>query len=237
MSKINLSIIIPVLNESNNIEKLTYRIIKYLENYKYEIIFVDDNSADNSKAILEKLKNKYNFFNPIFRKKKRDLTQSCFDGIKKSKFEFILIMDGDLQHDPKYIPKMADLMKNNNDIVIGARPLSKGPNAGLSETRRLVSKILIYLFSIFKINTSDPMSGFFLFKKKLYEKNKTHFFGKGFKILADLLINSEKKPKTVDYFILFKRRYNDKSKMGFKILLILVQFYFFSLLKKIKIIS
>ena len=173
MSKINLSIIIPVLNESNNIEKLTYRIIKYLENYKYEIIFVDDNSADNSKAILEKLKNKYNFFNPIFRKKKRDLTQSCFDGIKKSKFEFILIMDGDLQHDPKYIPKMADLMKNNNDIVIGARPLIKGPNAGLSETRRLVSKILIYLFSIFKINTSDPMSGFFLFKKKLYEKNKT----------------------------------------------------------------
>ena len=71
MSRINLSIIIPVLNESNNIEKLTYRIIKYLENYKYEIIFVDDNSADNSKAILEKLKNKYNFFNPIFRKKKK----------------------------------------------------------------------------------------------------------------------------------------------------------------------
>jgi len=237
MSKINLSIIIPVLNESNNIEKLTNRIIKYLKNYKYEIIFVDDNSADNSKAILEKLKNKYNFFNPIFRKKKRDLTQSCFDGIKKSKFEFILIMDGDLQHDPKYIPKMADLMKNNNDIVIGARPLVKGPNAGLSETRRLVSKILIYLFSIFRINTSDPMSGFFLFKKKLFKKNQKNLFGKGFKILADLLINSEKKLKTVDYFITFKRRYSDKSKMGLKILLILVQFYFFSLLKKIKIVN
>ena len=237
MSKINLSIIIPVLNESNNIEKLTYRIIKYLENYKYEIIFVDDNSEDTSKVILKKLENKYNFFNPIFRKKKRDLTQSCFDGIKKSKFEFILIMDGDLQHDPKYIPKMADLMKNNNDIVIGARPLVKGPNAGLSETRRLVSKILIYLFSIFRINTSDPMSGFFLFKKKLFKKNQKNLFGKGFKILADLLINSEKNLKTVDYFITFKRRYSDKSKMGLKILLILVQFYFFSLLKKIKIVN
>ena len=76
------------------------------------------------------------------------------------------------------------------------------------------------------------MSGFFLFKKKLYEKNKKHFFGKGFKILADLLINSEKKLKTVDYFITFKRRINDKSKMGLKILLILIQFYFLSLLKK-----
>ena len=146
-------------------------------------------------------------------------------------------MDGDLQHDPKYIPKMADLMKNNNDIVIGARPLVKGPNAGLSETRRLVSKILIYLFSIFRINTSDPMSGFFLFKKKLFKKNQKNLFGKGFKILADLLINSEKKLKTIDYFITFKRRYSDKSKMGLKILLILVQFYFFSLLKKIKIVN
>src|SRR5210317_1668703 len=210
MSKINLSIIIPVLNESNNIEKLTYRIIRYLKNYKYEIIFVDENSAENSRTILKKLKNKYNFFNPIFRKKKRDLTQSCFDGIKKSKFEFILIMDGDLQHDPKYIPKMADLMKNNNDIVIGARPLVKGPNAGLSETRRLVSKILIYLFSIFRINTSDPMSGFFLFKKKLFKKNQKNLYGKGFKILADLLINFEKKIKKIYYFITFKRIFIDK---------------------------
>jgi len=237
MSKINLSIIIPILDKSNNIEKLTYRIIKYLKKYNYEIIFVDDNSKDNSKVILEKLNKKYNFFNPIFRKKNRDLTQSCFDGIKKSKFEFILIMDGDLQHDPKYIPKMIGLMKHNIDIVIGARPLVKGPNAGLSETRRLVSKILIYLFSIFRINTSDPMSGFFLFKKKLFKKNQKNLFGKGFKILADLLINSEKKLKTVDYFITFKRRYSDKSKMGLKILLILVQFYFFSLLKKIKIVN
>ena len=58
MSKINLSIIIPVLDESNNIEKLTYRIIKYLKKYNYEIVFVDDNSEDNSKVILEKLKKK-----------------------------------------------------------------------------------------------------------------------------------------------------------------------------------
>jgi dolichol-phosphate mannosyltransferase len=85
-------------------------------------------------------------------------------------------MDGDLQHDPKYIPKMIGLMKHNIDIVIGARPLIKGPNAGLSETRRLVSKILIYLFSIFKINTSDPMSGFFLFKKKLFMRKIKNIF-------------------------------------------------------------
>ena len=106
--KTSLSIIIPVLNEELNIIPLTNKIIKTLKKYKFEIIFVDDSSIDNSKNILNKLKLKYSFFKPIFRSSERDLSKSCFDGIKKSKFENILIMDGDLQHDPIFIPKMFD---------------------------------------------------------------------------------------------------------------------------------
>ena len=235
MSKFSLSVIIPILDEANNIEKLTNKLKKNLTSINFEIIFVDDNSLDSSKKILKRLKKKYKFFKPIFRNKKRDLTQSCFDGIKKSKYKNILIMDGDLQHDPKYIPNMIALYcKNALDIVIASRPLIKGPNSGLSETRRLASKILIYFFLIFKIKTSDPMSGYFLFSKKIYLQNKNNFFGKGFKILADFLINSKKSLKTKDYFISFKRRYSDKSKMNFKILYILIQFYLTSLLNKFK---
>ena len=59
MSKFNLSIIIPVLNESHNIQKLTYKIKKQLHSIDYEIIFVDDNSTDESKIILKKLKKKF----------------------------------------------------------------------------------------------------------------------------------------------------------------------------------
>ena len=96
-----VSIIIPALNEEKNIQLLTKKIFKNLKKIKFEIIFVDDNSNDQSKLVLFKLSNKYKVFNPIIRKKKRDLTQSCFDGIKKSKYQNILIMDADLQHDPK----------------------------------------------------------------------------------------------------------------------------------------
>ena len=221
MSKFSLSIIIPIFNEANNIEKLTDKIKKNLSSINFEIIFVDDNSLDNSKKVLKKLKSEYRFFNPIFRNKKRDLTQSCFDGIKKSRY-------------PKYIPKMINLyQKNSLDIVVGSRPLIKGPNNGLSETRRLASKILIYFFLVFNIKTSDPMSGYFLFKKKLYLENQKNFFGKGFKILADFLINSRKPLRVKDYLISFKRRYNDKSKMNYKILYILIQFYLISLFKNL----
>ena len=228
-----ISIVIPTLNEEKNIKPLTLRIIKVLKKNKFEIIFVDDNSTDQSKKILLALSKKYKFFNPVLRKKNRDLTQSCFDGIKKSKYQNILILDADLQHDPKYIPQIFKEFNKGKDIVIGARKLTSGKNKGLSETRRFASVFLIFLFKVFDIQTKDPMSGFFLFKKDIYLKNKSRFFGKGFKILADLLINSKAKLKTKDVFIDFNRRYESESKMNIKILLILIQFYITSLIKKL----
>ena len=228
-----ISIVIPALNEEKNIKPLTKQIIKSLKNIKFEIIFVDDSSVDKSKSVLLTLSKKYKFFNPLLRKKNRDLTQSCFDGIEKSKYSNILIMDADLQHNPKYIPMMLKVFNNNKDIVVGARKLTSGKNKGLSEFRRFASVILIFLFKIFNIKTSDPMSGFFIFKKKLYKKNKKYYFGKGFKILADILINSRDKLETTDVYIDFNRRYESESKMSFKILLILIQFYLTSLLKKL----
>ncbi len=233
IKKNKISIVIPILNESNNILPLTLSLIDNLKNFDYEIIFVDDNSQDSSKKVLNLLKKKYKFFKPIIRKKKRDLSQSCFDGIKKTKYNNILIMDGDLQHDPKYINNMFHIYeKDKCDIVIGARNLLAGSNPGLSETRRIVSVILIFLFSIFKVKTADPMSGFFVFQKKIYHKNKKFFFGKGFKILIDFIINSKYNIKTKDVFINFKRRHKSKSKMNYKILFILIQFYFLNLLRK-----
>ena len=231
----NVSIIIPAFNEEKNIQPLTKKILKNLKKFEFEIIFVDDNSNYESKSILLSLSKKYKFFNPILRKKQRDLTQSCFDGIEKSKYQNILIMDADLQHNPKYIPKMIKKFNKKIDVIIGARKLILGKNKGLSETRRYASIILIYLFQVFKIKTVDPMSGFFMFKKKIYVKNKSRFFGKGFKILADILINSKSKLITKDIYIDFDRRYKDKSKMNFKILFILIQFYITSLLKKLLI--
>ena len=231
--KDKLSLVIPILNEEKNIIPLTKKIIQNLKKIKYEIIFVDDSSIDNSQIKLKALKKKYKFFRPILRNKKKDLTQSCFDGIRRSKFENILVMDGDLQHDPKYIKKMFKIYKKYDlDIIIGSRKLLSGKNQGLSEFRRFTSIILIYFFRIFKIKTNDPMSGFFIFRKEIYYKNKKFFFGKGFKILADFLINSKQILKTRDITINFNRRYNSESKMSSRVLFILIQFHLLSLLKK-----
>ena len=136
-------------------------------------------------------------------------------------------MDGDGQHNPKYIKKMFTILLNKKtDFVVGARKFND-INESLSLVRFFASKILIFLFEIlFKLKTSDPMSGYFFFKKKFYLKNKKYFFGKGYKILADLIYSTPIKLKIIDYKIKFLKRKNEKSKMSLKILLILILFIF-----------
>lgn len=229
-----ISIIVPIYKEKDNIIELTDKIRKNLKSIKYEIIFVDDDSDDGTKEILKKLKKKYRYFDFIIRKKKKDLTQSCFIGIEKSKYKSILIMDGDLQHNPKYIPKMINRYYSKNaDVVIASRDLFYGNNSGLNYFRKLFSIILIILINIlFGKKTKDPMSGFFLFNKEIYKTNKKNYFGKGYKILADILYNSSQNLKVIDYDINFGHRLKNKSKMNFKILLILLEFLLKRFIKK-----
>ena len=221
----NLSIVIPILNENKNLINLTSRIHKNVKKINFEIIFVDDNSNDGSKTTLQKLKKKYKNLRYYIRKKNRDLSQSCFFGIKKSKYKNILIMDGDGQHDPKYINKMFNIyLKKKADFVIGVRNFNK-LGKSLNLTRYLASKFLIFLFQIlFSLKTSDPMSGFFIFKRNFFTRNKNFFFGKGYKILADFIYSTNKKLKIIDFKIIFLRRKKEKSKMSYKILMILVFF-------------
>jgi dolichol-phosphate mannosyltransferase len=230
-----LSIIIPILNEEKNIKKLNLLIYQNLKNIKFEIIFVDDNSKDNSKTTLNKICKDFKYTNYIIRNnKKRDLTQSCFNGIEKSKYKNILIMDGDLQHNPKYIKKMLEIFSREKlDIIIGARNFKK-KNKEISFIRNTASIIIQKLISIFLGSKSlDPMSGFFIFKKEIYYKNKNRLFGKGYKILCDLLYSSRYNLFIKDYFIHLNSRNKGYSKMSFFILWNIIFFIYLYFIKKI----
>jgi len=220
------SIILPVLNEEKNIKKLIFLIKKYLKNYKYEIIFVDDNSTDNTKKIINSYITKNIKY--YLRTKNKDLTLSCFLGIKKSKYQNIIIMDSDLQHHPRYLPKIVDLyFKKKLDFVVAVRNFNEGIELGF--IRKLSS---IFLSSIFKYflgyKVSDPMSGFFMFRKLIYYKYKNHLFGKGWKILADLIYNKE--TFLIEQLqVKFLRRSGDSSKMNLNVLINIMRLFLFKL--------
>ena len=231
----HLSIVIPIYKEKKNIELLTKDIYqKIKKKIKFEIIFVDDNSKDGSYEILKKLNKKKLVKFVIRKKEKKDLTKSCFLGIEISKFPNVLVMDGDLQHDPKYIIKMLNLFsKKKLDIVVGARNFKeKNINRSLTFLRITASKILKFFINIFLGHkTSDPLSGFFLFKKKIFYKNKNKFYGCGYKILADFLY-SDNSLKISEIKITFKKRIYGHSKMDFKVLALFTEFFIQKYLKK-----
>lgn len=223
-NKHRFTIVIPVLNEENNIKELIFLIKKNLKNFKYEIIFIDDNSTDNSKVVIKNyLSRNLRYY---LRKKNKDLTLSCFLGIQKSRYENIIIMDSDLQHHPKYLPQMVNLyFKKKLDFVVAVRNFNK--DLGLGVTRRISSIFLSYVFNYFLgYRVSDPMSGFFIFKKSIYLKYKNLLFGKGWKILADLIYNKEN--FLIEQFpIIFLRRAGDKSKMNLNVLLYVIKLFLF----------
>ena len=124
----SLSIVIPVYNEQENIEVLIAEILDIdLSDYNYEIILVDDCSTDKSFDILLKLRNKHNNIS-IFRHD-INLGQSTtiLTGIKNSKFENILTIDGDCQNDPKDIINLCKIYFGigNYKLVGGLRTKRK----------------------------------------------------------------------------------------------------------------
>jgi len=226
------SIVIPVYNESKNIPILVRQIYKVLKNKIFELIIVDDDSTDGTSFIIEKLKKKNLKY--FIRKKRRDLTKSCLLGFEKSSYENILVMDGDLQHKPNDILKLLNIFKKKNaDFVIGSRNLFKRKKHNLGFFRLGASRILILVVNILLGNkTSDPMSGFFIFKKSIYKKNKKKLFKKGYKILMDLLYSHSSYKKIYDIEINFDTRKKGKSKMNLKILLLLLNMILFKFYAK-----
>jgi dolichol-phosphate mannosyltransferase len=218
--KPQVSIIIPTLNEEENIFKLYYKIKKDLKNKSYEIIFVDDKSSDNTKRRILTLKSQYSNVNAIFRKE-RNLSTAFLDGARIAQGKFTVLMDSDLQHSPVDINKMLYLINNSNyDFVIGSRFLKNSTcetTTVISKIRITLSKFMVLLISFFfKIKIKDPLSGFFICKKESL-KNSKKLYKKGFKILLDYLI-SKNTLKTKEISITMNKRMHGNSKLNVRII-------------------
>ena len=216
------TIVIPVYNEAKNLRILIPKIYQELKNIKFELIIVDDNSNDDTSRVLKKF-NKKNL-NYIIRKSERDLSKSCILGFRKARYKNIIVMDGDLQHKPSDIKKFLHVFhKNNPDIIVGTRDLFENKKHNLNILRLFASRVLILSVNLLLGNkTSDPMSGFFMFKKDIFFKSQKKLIEKGYKILLDLLYVKNQKIKVADVKINFDSRVKGKSKMSFKVLVNLI---------------
>lgn len=118
----NLSILIPLLNEEESLKELYSWIIKVMQsnNYSYEIIFVDDGSTDDSWNIIESFSNENPNVKGIRFMKNFGKSQALHAGFAKAKGDVIITMDADLQDSPDEIPELYEMItKERFDLVSG----------------------------------------------------------------------------------------------------------------------
>lgn len=122
MSSPSISIIVPIFNEAGSIEELVKRISHtcFSAGIEYEIVAIDDNSADGSFDLLRRLSKSYNI-RPFKKMGTKGKAYSLLQGFKKAKFEYIAMIDADLQYPPEEIPAMLEKLQKGSDIVVADR--------------------------------------------------------------------------------------------------------------------
>ncbi len=183
-----ISLIIPTYNEHDNIIPLTQRLNHVLSGHSYEIVFIDDNSADGTAERAASLKDEYPI-KVIVRKNKRGLASAVVDGLKVTSGHIIAVMDADLQHPPELVPDLLREIEAGADVAVASRYVKGGGCQGWGLTRRLMSKgagFLAHLLLPATRQVSDPMSGFFMFNREVVAEAQLK--PTGYKILLEILM-------------------------------------------------
>ena len=159
-----ISVVVPVFNEEGNVRELHQEILEVCkkENYKFEIIFVDDGSKDKTPEICKELKPlKY-----IRMRKNFGQTAAMDAGIKAAQYDYIVTMDGDRQNDPADIPKLVKYLEDNNlDIVSGWRKNRKD-----TVMKKFTSRVANFLRGIIvKDHIHDSGCSLKIYKKECFD--------------------------------------------------------------------
>jgi dolichol-phosphate mannosyltransferase len=165
-----ISIIVPTLNEAENLPLLLPAVAAALAGRDYELLVVDDDSRDATEAVCRELAKKYPL-KLLVRKNPADgLGGAVLHGMKDARGEFLIVMDADLQHPPDRLPALLEPLKTGQaDFVLGSRYVPGGGTAeGWTFYRRVNSGLATFLARPFSGGTSDPMSGFFALRRSTF---------------------------------------------------------------------
>ena len=219
-----LSVIVPCFNERPNVAPLIAKLEAALAGVSWEVIYVDDDSPDGTAAEVRRIAR----FDPrvrcIRRIGRRGLASAVIEGVLSSSAAYVSVIDGDLQHDETRLPVMLEALQSGQyDLVVASRHVEGGDNAGLSSRwRHLLSDGGIWLAQRFlPVRLTDPMSGFFMLPRPLFEELARGLTGQGFKILLDLVLSSPAPLRVLEVPARFRERQAGESKLD---MLVMMQF-------------
>lgn len=217
----DLAVIIPTLNERDNIGPLIDVLDAALEGIRHEYVFVDDWSSDGTSELIRSIARHRPDIRLISRQGRRGLSSAVVEGILSTSADIVAVIDADLQHDERILGTMYDsVTRGEADVAIGSRYREGGSCGEWSAGRVRISRAATRLAqSVLPADISDPMSGFFMVRRQTVVDLAPSLSQKGFKILLDLLMSAQAPLRVSEVPYVFRTREAGVSKLSASVML------------------
>lgn len=211
----DLVVVIPTYCERSNVEELVRRLRKVLTGLRWEAIFVDDDSPDGTAQLLRAIGRRDARVRCLHRLGRRGLAGACIEGMLASCAPHIAVMDADLQHDETILPQMLQYLREGGaELVVGTRYGGAGSTGDWDASRASISRRATRLSRlVYRQSVSDPMSGFFMLKRGLFEEAMRKLSTSGFKLLLDILATIKRPVAIQEVSYTFRTRERGESKL------------------------
>ncbi|XP_058199035.1 dolichol-phosphate mannosyltransferase subunit 1 isoform X2 [Rhododendron vialii] len=199
------SIIVPTYNERLNIALLVYLVFKHLPDVDFEMIIVDDGSPDRTQDVVKTLQEVYGEDRILLRArpKKLGLGTAYVHGLKHASGNFVVIMDADLSHHPKYLPSfIKKQMETGASIVTGTRYIKGGGVHGWNLKRKLTSRgANVLAQTLLWPGVSDLTGSFRLYKKSVLEDIISTCVSKGYVFQMEIIVRASRKGYHIEEYV------------------------------------
>jgi len=171
--KKRVTVLIPTYNEKESIQELIHEILNLSLDYDLTVLVIDDNSPDGTGEIVRQITQKDKRVQILIRKKRRGRGAAGIDGFKAAlrlNPDYVIEMDGDLSHQPRFIPWLLESAETY-DLVLGSRFVKSGKDLDRNILRKLITYFVRKFMRFqFRIPVKDVSSGFRCFKREVLEK-------------------------------------------------------------------
>ncbi len=212
---LELAVVIPTLNERDNITPLLAGLRTALAGIAHEVIFVDDNSSDGTPELIAEIGRSDHSIRLIRRLGRRGLSSAVTEGAMATTAPIVAVMDADGQHDESLLPRLFEAVSHDTaDVAVGTRYAPGGSVGDFDKRRSFISRMATRMAAtVIGTRLSDPMSGFFVVRQSSLQAALPRLSGTGFKILLDLLASTPEPLRVVELPYRFRTRHAGTSKL------------------------
>ncbi len=214
------SLVIPTYNERGNVTQLIAQLTTLLDGFMpadYELILVDDDSADRTWQVAQDLTDQYPQLQVMRRQKENGLSSAVIRGWQVAQGEILGVIDADLQHPPEVLLNLLQATLDGADLSVASRHVEGGGVSDWSVVRRFLSRgaqvLGLMVCPAVVGRVSDPMSGYFLVRRSAIAGPILNPLG--YKILLEV-IGRGTVQKIAEVGYVFQERASGASKVTWK---------------------